>query len=68
MRIAAGAWELALDPRRGGMIRALTRNGRDILRPMPEGGAEPFESACFPLAPYVNRIADGLGVELEDEG
>ncbi|MCJ2187207.1 aldose 1-epimerase [Novosphingobium beihaiensis] len=59
MRIAAGDWQLDLDPHRGGMIRALTRQGRDILRPMPEGSTEPFESACFPLAPYVNRIAHG---------
>ena len=59
MKIAAGDWQLELDPRRGGMVRALTRRGRNILRPMPAGSAEPFESACFPLAPYVNRISHG---------
>ncbi|WP_067732560.1 aldose 1-epimerase [Novosphingobium naphthalenivorans] len=59
MRIAAGDWQLDLAPHHGGMIRALTRRGRPVLRPMPEGSIEPFESACFPLAPYVNRIAHG---------
>jgi Galactose mutarotase and related enzymes len=59
MRIAAGDWRLEVDPDNGGMVRSLTRRGRDILRPMPAGSTEPFESACFPLAPYVNRIAHG---------
>ncbi|WP_052223044.1 aldose 1-epimerase [Novosphingobium malaysiense] len=59
MKIAAGDWQLELDPHCGGMVRALTREGRNILRPMPPGSSEPFESACFPLAPYVNRIAYG---------
>ncbi len=59
MRIAAGDWTLEFDPVLGGMIRRLTRGGADILRPMPEASREPLESACFPLAPYVNRIAQG---------
>ena len=59
MRIAAGDWQLDLDPHRGGMIRSLTRQGRPVLRSMPEDSTEPFDSACFPLAPYVNRIAHG---------
>lgn len=59
MILAAGDWRLNLDPHRGGMVRALTRRGVDILRPMPEGADAPFDSACFPLAPYANRIAGG---------
>lgn len=59
MTLAAGDWRLDLDPHRGGMVRALTRRGADILRSMPEGTNAPFESACFPLAPYANRIAEG---------
>ncbi|MCJ2182821.1 aldose 1-epimerase [Novosphingobium sp. 1949] len=58
--ITAGEWTLRVDPRHGGMVRALTRRGADVLRPMPEASTEPLESACFPLAPYVNRIAHGL--------
>lgn len=59
MRLAAGDWQLELDPVHGGMIRALRRSGADILRPSPAGSSVPFESACFPLAPYANRIAHG---------
>ncbi len=59
MILAAGDWRLSLDPHRGGMVRALSRRGKDILRPMPKGADALFDSACFPLAPYANRIADG---------
>lgn len=59
MKLTSGDWSLTLDPQRGGMIRTLTRKDVDILRPMPEGSVEPLESASFPLAPYVNRIAHG---------
>ncbi|WP_395398031.1 aldose 1-epimerase [Novosphingobium sp. BL-8A] len=59
MILAAGDWRLSLDPHRGGMVRALSRRGKDILRPMSEGADALFDSACFPLAPYANRIADG---------
>ncbi|MBT0667911.1 aldose 1-epimerase [Novosphingobium profundi] len=59
MRIASGDWALTLDPVHGGLVRSVTRGGADVLRAMPEGSTEPLESACFPLAPYVNRIAHG---------
>ena len=59
MRFAAGEWQLEIDPARGGMVRALERAGRPILRAAPPASSEPFDSACFPLAPYVNRIAHG---------
>lgn len=57
--IACGEWALCFDAARGGLIRSLTRGGVDILRPMPEASEEVLDSACFPLAPYANRIADG---------
>jgi aldose 1-epimerase len=51
---------LTLDPRRGGVIRELSWHGHDILRPTaPAAGDDPFQTACFPMAPYVNRIAHG---------
>lgn len=59
MKLTAGDWTLDIDPVHGGMIRALERGGSAILRAGPTHGHEPFESACFPLAPYVNRIAHG---------
>jgi aldose 1-epimerase len=54
------AMRLTLDPQRGGAIRDFSWRGQDILRPTPaDGGADPFDMACFPMVPYVNRIANG---------
>jgi aldose 1-epimerase len=54
------AARLTLDPNRGGAIREFSWWGRDILRRTPAGrGDDPFEMACFPMVPYVNRIAGG---------
>jgi aldose 1-epimerase len=51
---------VTLDPRRGGAIRDLSWRGCDILRPTPAGaGDDPFDTACFPMVPFVNRIAHG---------
>ena len=51
---------LTLAPQQGGAIRAFEWRGRDILRPTPAtAGDDPFEMACFPMVPYVNRIAHG---------
>jgi aldose 1-epimerase len=54
------ATRVVLDPRRGGTIRELKWRGRDVLRPTPAGaGDDPFDTACFPMVPFVNRIAHG---------
>ena len=51
---------LTLDPQRGGVIRELSWHGHDILRPTaPEAGDDPLQTACFPMVPYVNRVAHG---------
>ncbi|MGH8218217.1 MAG: aldose 1-epimerase [Steroidobacteraceae bacterium] len=51
---------LTLVPQRGGAVRAFEWRGRNILRPTPAtAGDDPFEMACFPMVPYVNRIARG---------
>ncbi len=51
---------LTLDPRRGGVIRELSWQGQDILRPTAaQAGDDPFQTACFPMVPYVNRVAGG---------
>ncbi len=59
LHLEAGDWQVALQPELGGTIAALTYQGRDILRPTPAGATNPLETACFPLVPYANRIADG---------
>src|SRR5690242_10087730 len=63
---------LTLDPARGGVIRELKWRDWDILRPTPADlGDDPFDTACFAMVPYVNRVAngrfafDGHAVQLE---
>lgn len=50
---------LTLAPRQGGAIRAYEWRGHQVLRPAAAGGDDPFEAACFPMVPFVNRIAHG---------
>jgi aldose 1-epimerase len=59
LHLESGDWRLALQPELGGTIAALTYQSRDILRPTLAGATNPLETACFPLVPYANRIADG---------
>ncbi len=54
------AARLVVAPYRGGAVRELTWRGRPILRPAGPGASEdPFAAACFPMVPFVNRIARG---------
>ena len=57
--LAAGEWRAEIAPRDGGVVRSLSVGGRPILRTMPEASDSPLDSACFPLVPYANRIAQG---------
>ena len=59
LTLRAGAWEARLRPEIGGSLAGLTFEGRDVLRTMADGSASPLDAACFPLAPYCNRIRDG---------
>ena len=43
----------------GGFLATLAHAQRDVLRPAPAGAVDPLDFACFPLAPYANRIAGG---------
>jgi len=55
-----GAARLTLDPLRGGTIREFHWQGIPIFRPTgPDAGDEPLETACFPMIPFANRIAQG---------
>jgi aldose 1-epimerase len=52
--------QLTLDPPSGGAIRNFNWRGQDIFRPTPaDADGDPFEMACFPMVPYVNRVANG---------
>lgn len=46
-------------PGLGGAVGSFSVGGRDILRPTPADATDPLETACFPLVPYANRIAEG---------
>ena len=56
--LSAGGWKAGVLPNSGGLLTSLSREGTDILRPMPAESHDPLQSACFPLVPYTNRIAD----------
>ncbi len=52
--------QLILDPEHGGAIREFSCAHRHVLRPTPiTATSDPFELACFPMVPFVNRVADG---------
>jgi len=54
------AMRLTLAAHLGGAIRELKWHTVDVLRPAPAGASDdPFEMACFPMVPFVNRIARG---------
>jgi aldose 1-epimerase len=59
IELRSGRSTVTLLPQLGGAIGAFSVGGRAILRPTPEGATDPLETACFPLVPYANRIADG---------
>jgi aldose 1-epimerase len=42
------------------VIRELKWRDWDILRPTPaDAGGDPFDTACFAMVPFVNRVANG---------
>ena len=57
--LRGGGWEATLRPEVGGSLASLTLAGSEVLRTMPDSSASPLDAACFPLAPYCNRIRDG---------
>ncbi|MDR3513947.1 MAG: aldose 1-epimerase [Caulobacteraceae bacterium] len=60
--LARDGWTAEVGPAMGGSILSLARAGEAILRPTPQAAIEAGEvraSACYPLVPYANRIADG---------
>ena len=57
--LSAGDWRTRLAPGLGGAVLDLTWRGRPVFRPTPPGATDILETACFPLVPYANRIADG---------
>lgn len=59
IRLEVGDWRATLAPEQGGALLSLDWRDRPVLRPTPDGVTDILETACFPLVPYANRIADG---------
>ena len=59
LELARGDLRLALDPALGGAVLSFRKGDIDLLRPTPAGVRDVLETACFPLVPFANRIADG---------
>lgn len=57
--LTAGDWHASLAPELGGAVLSLDWRGQPVFRPTPDGATDILETACFPLVPYANRIADG---------
>lgn len=57
--LASGDWSARVEPALGGAILDLVWRDRAVFRPTPEGADDVLATACFPLVPYPNRIADG---------
>jgi aldose 1-epimerase len=58
LTLTAGDWRATVSPEQGGAILSLEWRGQPVFRPTPEGANDMLETACFPLVPYANRIAD----------
>lgn len=59
IHLGAGDWRATVNPALGGAILDLDWRGAPVFRPTPDGATDILETACFPLVPYANRIADG---------
>jgi aldose 1-epimerase len=57
--LTAGDWRATLAPEQGGAVLSLDWRDQPVFRPTPDGATDMLETACFPLVPYANRIADG---------
>ena len=61
IELRCGSLRAVVLPAAGGGLARLDRLGTPVLRPAPDGVAQPLpgQLACFPLVPWSNRIAPG---------
>jgi aldose 1-epimerase len=57
--LEADGWRLELLPEIGGAIGRLAFQGLDVLRPAALQASDPLDTACFPMVPFANRVANG---------
>ena len=55
--LTAGDYRMALEPARGGSVARFDWRGEPLFR--PTCGPSILDTACFPLVPFSNRIAQG---------
>lgn len=54
-----GQARLSFAPQIGGAVASFSVGGREVLRPAAPGADDALMTACFPLAPFCNRIPNG---------
>ena len=59
LHLASGAWELEVQPGRGGAVTALRHAARSLLVSPDAATPDAMGAASFALLPYANRIARG---------
>lgn len=62
INLSAGPMRAEVAPGIGGALLSLTRDGIDIMRPTLAAAVADGQvrrTACYPMLPYANRIADG---------
>lgn len=59
IELQAGDMHLEALPDVGAALANLTWRGKDLVRHTPSGTTNPFDTGCFPLVPFTNRIALG---------
>lgn len=60
--LASGSMRATVAPGIGGALLSLSRDGVDIMRPTPADAVADGQvrrTACYPMLPYANRIAEG---------
>lgn len=60
VHLAAGAWEVEVQPDRGGAVTSLRHRGRNVLVSPDPATTDAMGAASFALVPYANRIALGI--------
>ena len=57
--LMSGSLTAQLAPHIGGGLIGMSKDGRNVIRQGDISQANPVDLACFPMAPYANRIRDG---------
>lgn len=70
LTLTAGTTRAVVDPQRGGRLRSLVIDGRELLMPANPAAA-PVLGGCYPMLPWAGRVRDGRftheGIEVQLE-